>query len=165
MKILPDNIRIYLINQQPLIFTSIKKGSLPEKISFYSVNILGVAVWIYLCKFLFAGLIWILGFNLIYFQWIERNGLEGVKNFAGDTMPFGLSLCLALWLWALFNSWRFRTNKRRQDVKLPSLEQDCLWTTVNPETLAAARTKKNLLCGHTSTGELSSVVAVNPDLT
>ena len=52
MKILPDNIRIYLINQQPLIFTSIKKGSLPEKISFYSVNILGVAVWIYLCKFL-----------------------------------------------------------------------------------------------------------------
>lgn len=158
MKDLSDHIQVYIENnKQPLIFNGSTKQPLVQKIGLFSINAIGTVIWLYLWKFLFTGLAWIFGVELAYEELIVRNGLMGLKSFATDLMPFGLILCVALWLWALFNLVRFHAKQRRHDANTPVISNDSLWTTVDSNDLANARRGKIIFCEHTTKGGLCTV--------
>lgn len=155
---LSKHIQVYIANNHhPLIFNGSDKQPLVQKIGLFSINAVGTIIWLYLWKFMFTGLAWIFGFELAYEELIVRNGLLGLKSFSTDLMPFGLFLCIALWVWALFNLVRFRTKQRRHDANSPMISNDRVWTTVDSNDLEDARRGKILFCEHSPKGGLCAV--------
>jgi poly-beta-1,6-N-acetyl-D-glucosamine biosynthesis protein PgaD len=151
------NIQVSLINNRPLIFNRVQHNSKSEFVISVITNTLGWIIWLYLWKVLITSIAWYFGLRLAYDEWIVYGGWEALGNFLEFTAPYGLALCAVLWIWAMQDIWRFRRELRRKDINFPSLEKDCLWTSVGPEALKNARTHKILACMHNTQGELTCV--------
>ena len=54
------------------------------------------------------------------------------------------------------------TEKRRVDIRFPSIEEDCFWTTIKPPELQVARFEKILMCTYSAEGELLSARPLGP---
>jgi len=85
---------------------------------------------------------WFFGLQLAFQEWGSPSGLEQFLEFIETVSIYGVGLCVALWVWALQDIWRFRTEKRRSDVRYQSLEGDCLWTSIGPVDLQEVRSQK-----------------------
>jgi poly-beta-1,6-N-acetyl-D-glucosamine biosynthesis protein PgaD len=151
------NIEVTLKNDRSLIFTKIKHHSKRELIISLFANTIGWGIWLYFWKVLFTSIAWSFGLQLAYGDWITLGGWEKFGSFLIATAPYGLLLCGVLYIWALQDIWRFRKEIRRNDIHYPTLEQDCLWTTIDAPDLEKARAEKILLCTHDANGELLSV--------
>ena len=159
----PKHIQVSTLNHRPLIFTTVHESSRSEKTIAFTINTLGWLVWLYLWKSVITTLAWFFGIRLIYQEWIVYRGWEGFPNFVEEIAPFGLVLCLSLWIWAAINIWRFRQEKRRTDIRYPSLLADSKWTALSELDLKNARSMQIIVCGHSHSGELTSVTPINPD--
>jgi poly-beta-1,6-N-acetyl-D-glucosamine biosynthesis protein PgaD len=152
------NIQVTLANERSLIFTKVKQHSKSELIISLVANTIGWGIWLYFWKVLITAVAWSFGLQLAYEDWIILGGWEKFGSFLVKTAPYGLLLCGILWIWALQDIWRFRKETRRSDIHHPSLEKDCLWTTVDAHDLEKARAEKIVLCTHDANGELVSAV-------
>lgn len=151
------NIQVTVVNNRPLIFTQVRHNSRSEQAISMIANAIGWIIWLYFWKVLITSLAWYLGLRLAYDEWIVYGGWKALGTFLEFTAPYGLALCLVLWLWALQDIWRFRKEIRRVDIRYPSLKKDCLWTNVSPGGLQKARTHKILACRHDAFGKLTAI--------
>jgi hypothetical protein len=151
------NIQVTLLNNRPLIFNRVQHTSKSELVVSVITNAIGWMIWLYFWKVLITSIAWYFGLRLAYDEWIVYGGWSAFLDFLETSAPYGLALCAILWLWAMQDIWRFRTEFRRKDIDYPSLKKDCLWTSVGPEALQNARTHKILACKHNAQGELISV--------
>ena len=155
------NIQVTLLNDRPLIFKKVRHHSRSELYISLLTNALGWAIWLYFWKVLLTSIAWYFGLRLAYDEWVIYGGWKALVLFLEFTAPYGLALCLVLWVWAIQDIWRFQKDIRRRDVRYPSIQADLLWTTISRQDLEKARTEKILKCAHDANGELSYVAPHN----
>lgn len=156
MKQIPPHIQVKLSEGRPLIFSHVRQDSKTEWAISLLIDALGWGIWLYLWKVMITSVAWFFGLQLAFQEWGSPSGLEQFLEFVETVSFYGVGLCVALWIWALQDIWRFRTEKRRSDVRYPSLEGDCLWTSIGPVDLQEVRSQKIIKCTYSPEGELIS---------
>ena len=162
MKIMPTHIQVSLLGNRPLIFTHVRQDSKTEWVISLIIDAAGWGIWLYLWKVLITSVAWYFGLHLAYQEWGNHSGLNQFLAFIDTLALYGVGLCIAAWVWALQDIWRFRTEKRRVDIRFPSIEEDCFWTTIKPPELQVARFEKILICTYSAEGELLSAKPLRP---
>lgn len=155
MKNMPVHIRVTLLGGRPLIFAHARQDSKTEWAISLLIDAVGWGIWLYLWKIMITSIAWYFGIQLAYQEW-GSSSLNQLLAFIYTVALYGVGLCFAAWVWALQDIWRFRTEKRRADTSFPSIEEDCLWTSIKPPELQEARSQKILMCTYSPGGELIS---------
>ena len=160
---LPDHIRVRYADGHPLIFERPESQPKSARRAMMVLTGIGWTIWIYLWRPLLTLIGWLLGVNLMQYQWVELSGWKGLVDFSIHTVPYGIALCAGLLTWATANLIRFRGSDRREPRPLATAEADAQWTRTSADTLREGRNLKRLVCLHDKEGHLLGLQAEATD--
>ena len=157
LSLLPDHIQVIVPDNQLLIIEKYQGRKLSNVFLNQLLGFLGIAFWVYIFKILITLALWKFGIDWGYQQIMEIHGLEGFFDFVIYSAPFGITLCISLFIWAFWNFKRFHNKESRHESRLASIQDDAKWTDVNPELLQWGRQMQIVDCSYNQQGLLTGI--------